>query len=133
MKRFFILTALLSILGLTACEKETADAIIGTWKVVSINMEIGGLSTELDIEENKLQIEFSFEKDGKGSMHGVVEGEDLTTEFTYTVEGDVLKMVSEGEEISTPITIDGKNMTMVMNGEFLDMESANVTMNLVKK
>lgn len=133
MKRFFILTALMAVLGLTSCEKEASKAIIGTWEAVSMEMQVAGVKMEVDMQEVSISMEFTFREDGTGTLSEMIEGEDLKMDFTYSVEGDMLMMNSEGEEEGVPVTIDGKNMTIVMDGDFLESPGTSVTIHFVKK
>ena len=132
MKRFFILTALMAVLGLTSCEKEASKAIVGTWEAISMEMQVAGVKMEVDMQEVGISMEFTFREDGTGTLSEMIEGEDLSMDFTYSVEGDMLMMNSEGEEEGVPVTIDGKNMTIVMDGDFLESPGA-VTIHFVKK
>lgn len=133
MKRFFILTAIMAVLGLTSCEKEASKAIVGTWEAVSMEMQVAGVKMEVDMQEVGISMVFTFREDGTGTLSEMIEGEDLSMDFTYSVEGDMLMMNSEGEEEGVPVTIDGKNMTIVMDGDFLESPGASVTIHFVKK
>lgn len=133
MKRFFILTAIMAVLGLTSCEKEASKAIVGTWEAVSMEMQVAGVKMEVNMQEVGISMVFTFREDGTGTLSEVIEGEDIRMNFTYNVEGDILMMNSEGEEEGVPVTIDGKNMTIIMDGEFLETPGASVTINFVKK
>ena len=51
MKRFFLLTALMAVLGLSSCEKEPSVAIIGTWEAVKMEATASGMTMTIDMVE----------------------------------------------------------------------------------
>ena len=58
MKRF-ILAAIVALVGLVSCEKELADAIVGTWEATSVEMTVEGVKLEIDVEEAGLEMSFT--------------------------------------------------------------------------
>ena len=59
MKRFFILTALMAVLGLSSCEKEPSKAIIGTWEAETIELSANGETLSIDLEEKDAEMRFT--------------------------------------------------------------------------
>ena len=124
MKRFFILTALLAILGLSSCEKEPSKAIVGTWKATTAEMSIGGIKMEVDITEMGGNIEFTFKKDGTG--HATLSNDEVneTANLTYSVAGNMLTITVDGETHAFPFSIEENHMTLTFSDEFLEEEGA---------
>lgn len=133
MKKFFIISAILAVLGLTSCEKETSKAIVGTWEAVSVEMSIEGIKMEVDLTQLDVSMTFLFKADGTGSSTESTAGVSSSVDFEYSVSGSVLSITMEGETADIPITIDGKNMSMTMDGEILDEPGTSVKINFVKK
>lgn len=133
MKKFFIISAILAVLGLTSCEKETSKAIVGTWEAVSVEMSIEGIKMEVDLTQLDVSMTFLFKADGTGFYTESTAGVSSSVDFEYSVSGSVLSITMEGETADIPITIDGKNMSMTMDGEILDEPGTSVKINFVKK
>lgn len=134
MKRLIsVLAAMAAILSFTSCEKQASKAIVGTWDATRIEMTIEGIKMEMDIAELGVGMEMTFNEDGTGTMVEKEQGESISMDFTYSVEGNTLTMEAEGDVVEIPVTIEKNNMTMVMNGEMLDEPGMNVTIHFVKK
>lgn len=133
MKKIFIISAIMAVLGLTSCEKEPSKAIVGTWEAVSVEMSIEGITMEVDLTQLDVSMTFLFKADGTGSSTESTAGESFTVDFEYSVSDSVLSLTMEGETADIPITIDGNNMSMIMDGEILDEPGTSVKINFVKK
>ena len=133
MKRLFFLTAILAVLGLSSCEKDPSQAILGTWKAVTAEANMSGMSATIDMAEMGYTIEFTFKADGTGTAYADFMGESLTEGFDYEVSGNNLTMVMDGETTVVTFTIEGKNMTMELNGEEFDMGENKIKIHLQKK
>lgn len=125
-----MLCAVLTI-GLASCTKDNEDLIIGKWDVVSVTETISG---HPDAEMNGTHTEnftgaysmsITFNKDKTGIMTDSDGHTVDNNNFTYTVDGDVLYLTSEG--FTTRLTIDKlnkKEMTITaseeMEEEYMD-------------
>lgn len=121
MKKFFILTALLAVFGLTSCEKEPSKAIVGTWEAVKMEATIAGIDMTMDMSEWKMKMEFTFNADGTGSMLLETEGNSEKSTFEYTVNGNLLSLVEGDETSGIPISFDKKTMVAEMSGEIFGL------------
>jgi len=121
MKKFFILTALLAVFGLTSCEKEPSKAIVGTWEAVKMEATIAGIDMTMDMSEWKMKMEFTFNADGTGSMLLETEGNSEKSTFEYTVNGNLLSLVEGDETTGIPISFDKKTMVAEMSGEIFGL------------
>lgn len=121
MKKFFILTALLAVFGLTSCEKEPSKAIVGTWETVKMEATIAGIDMTMDMSEWKMKMEFTFNADGTGSMLLETEGNSEKSTFEYTVNGNLLSLVEGNETSGIPISFDKKTMVAEMSGEIFGL------------
>ena len=135
MKKFFILTALLAVFGLTSCEKEPSKAIVGTWEAVKMEATIAGIDMTMDMSEWKMKMEFTFNADGTGSMLLETEGNSEKSTFEYTVNGNLLSLVEGDETSGIPISFDKKTMVAEMSGEIFGFgdNGAKVTVYFEKK
>lgn len=133
MKRFLILTALWAVLGLTSCEKEPSKAIIGSWEAVEIEANVLGVNVSYNMSDLNTKMVLTFKADGTGTILTESEKRSETTSFDYTVNGDKLSMIEEGETSGIPVTFDNKTMTMELNGERFGLGNTNVKVHFVKK
>lgn len=133
MKRFLILTALLAVLGLTSCEKEPSKAIIGSWEAVKIEANVLGVNVSYNMSDLNTKMVLTFKVDGTGTILTESEKKSETTSFDYTVNGDKLSLIEEGETSGIPVTFDNKAMTMELNGERFGLSNTNVKVHFVKK
>ena len=132
MKRFFILTALMAVLGLTSCEKEPSKAIVGTWEATTVEMSISGMKMEMDITEMGSEMKITFKDNGTATITETSEGESMSMDFSYSVEGNTLILEAEGDLAEIPITIEKDHMTWTMDGEMLDEPGANIVIHFEK-
>ena len=132
MKRFLILTALMAVLGLTSCEKEPSKAIVGTWEATTVEMSISGMKMEMDITEMGSEMKITFNDNGTATITETSEGESMSMDFSYSVEGNTLILEAEGDLAEIPITIEKDHMTWTMDGEMLDEPGANIVIHFEK-
>ena len=132
MKRFLIMTALMAVLGLTSCEKEPSKAIVGTWEATTVEMSISGMKMEMDITEMGSEMKITFKDNGTATITETSEGESMSMDFSYSVEGNTLILEAEGDLAEIPITIEKDHMTWTMDGEMLDEPGANIVIHFEK-
>ena len=132
MKKFLIMTALMAVLGLTSCEKEPSKAIVGTWEATTVEMNISGMKMEMDITEMGSEMKITFKDNGTATITETSEGESMSMDFSYSVEGNTLILEAEGDLAEIPITIEKDHMTWTMDGEMLDEPGANIVIHFEK-
>ena len=132
MKRFLIMTALMAVLGLTSCEKEPSKAIVGTWEATTVEMSISGMKMEMDITEMGSEMKITFKDNGTATITETSEGESMSMDFSYSVEGNTLILEAEGDLAEIPITIEKDHMTWTIDGEMLDEPGANIVIHFEK-
>lgn len=130
MKKLFILTAVMAIFGLSSCEKESSEAIVGTWKAATIEMTAEGINVDVDMAEAEAKLLFTFNEDGSGSAYMESKGSGNKTQFEYEVFGDTLTLTIDGETIGIPVSIGRRSMTLEIDGSLLDYENAKVKIHL---
>ena len=132
MKRFFIISVILAFFGFISCQKNEAEAIIGSWKATSLLMNMGGMEMEMDISKSGVQIDVLFKADGTGAITGSAEGEAISTDFEYSVSDGMLSLTAEDNTITAPVTINGKKMSLVVDGEIIEQSGTQVTINFTR-
>lgn len=134
MKRLaIILAAVAAMFAFSSCEKTVEDQIVGTWDAKTAEMTIQGIKMEIDLDEMDMALSFTFNSDKTGSMKMTAEGDTETTYFDYVVNGGTLTMIDDlGDTVNLPITISGKNMTIVFDEELLDSDG-KMTFHLEKR
>ena len=132
MKRIFIISVILALFGFVSCQKNEAEAIIGSWKATSILMNMGGMEMEMDISKSGVQIDVLFKADGTGAITGSAEGEAISTDFEYRVYDGMLSLTAEKETITAPITINGKKMSLIVDGDIIEQSGTQVTINFTR-
>ena len=133
MKRLFFLTAILAVLGLSSCEKDPSQAILGTWEAVSIEANVSGVNMTIDMAEMGYDMEFTFKANGTGTAYVEYEGENTTESFDYEISGNNLRMTMNGETEITPFGIEGKKMTMDFSGEVIGQGDIKIKVHFQKK
>ena len=132
MKRFFILTAILAVVGLSSCEKEPSKAILGTWEAVKMETSIAGIDMSVNMADAGMKLEFTFNEDGSGSISLESEGRGERTPFEYSLNGNLLSIISDGETEGVPVSFDENTMTMELNGDIIGKENTKVTIHFQK-
>lgn len=97
------LTVILVVALFAGCAKAGANAVVGKWA-----WEYEGLGEVMSV---------TFNNDGTGEMESFGE----TMEFTYSVTADKINMTLDGESSSCEYSIDGNVMTLVIEGEALEL------------
>ena len=133
MKRFFILTAIMAVLGITSCEKEPSKAIIGTWEAVKIEANVLGVNMNYNMTDLNTRMEITFKKDGTGTIFTESEKKSETTAFEYSVNEDKVSLTENGSTSGIPVSFDKKTMTMELSGERFGLGNTNVKVHFVKK
>lgn len=135
MKRLIMLAAsVIAVFSLTSCEPEMSRAIIGTWEATSMEATVEGINMNFELEKMGLSMTFIFKENGTGTLVEKVEGETMSMDFDYSIEDGLLTLDSEGDIETVPVSIDGKKMTMVLDGEdILDEPGSNVKIYFTKK
>ena len=132
MKRFFILTAILAVFGLSSCEKEPSKAIVGTWEAVKMETSIAGIDMTVNMADAGMKLEFTFNEDGSGSIYLESEGRGERTPFEYSLNGNLLSIISDGETEGVTVSFDKNTMTMELNGDIIGNENTKVTIHFQK-
>jgi hypothetical protein len=132
MKRFFILTAILAVFGLSSCEKEPSKAIVGTWEAVKMETSIAGIDMTVNMADKGMKMEFIFNEDGSGSIYLESEGRGERTPFEYSLNGNLLSIISDGETEGVPVSFDKNTMTMELNGDIIGKDNTKVTIHFQK-
>lgn len=132
MKRFLILTAILAVFGLSSCEKEPSKAIVGTWEAVKMETSIAGIDMTVNMADAGMKMEFTFNEYGSGSIYLESEGRGERTPFEYSVNGNLLSIISDGETEGVPVSFDKNTMTMELNGDIIGKDNTKVTIHFQK-
>ncbi len=132
MKRFFILTAILAVFGLSSCEKEPSKAIVGTWEAVKMETSIAGIDMTVNMAEAGMKMEFTFNEDGSGSIYIESDGRGERTPFDYSVNGNLLYIISDGETEGVPVSFGKNTMTVELNGDIIGEPNTKVTIHFQK-
>ena len=132
MKRFFILTAILAVFGLSSCEKEPSKAIVGTWEAVKMETSIASIDMTVNMAEAGMKMEFTFNEDGSGSIYIESDGRGERTPFDYSVNGNLLYIISDGETEGIPVSFGKNTMTVELNGDIIGEPNTKVTIHFQK-
>lgn len=131
MKRLLMIIAMLSLLLFVSCEKMGNNAIVGTWKATTMEMNIEGVSMSVELAEMGAEISLTFRKDGTGEVYMSAEGETESMDFEYETKGNILYMDSYGDIEEIPYSITGNTMKITTSGLIEDSE-AELTLTLKK-
>ena len=93
---------------------EEKNSIVGTWELSDGVGEEGQSTVEL-LKAFGMNMYFTFNKDGTGSMDITYGGETESESFRYTYENGVLK-VDEGDEEGVNIKIEGDKLYLESEG-----------------
>lgn len=132
MKRFFILTAILAVFGLSSCEKEPSKAIVGTWEAVKMETSIAGIDMTVNMADAGMKMEFTFNEDGSGSIYIESDGRGERTPFEYSLNGNLLSIISDGETEGVPVSFGKNTMTVELNGDIIGEPNTKVTIHFQK-
>ena len=132
MKRFFILTAILAVFGLSSCEKEPSKAIVGTWQAVKMETSIAGIDMTVNMAEAGMKMEFTFNEDGSGSIYIESDGKGERTPFDYSVNGNLLSIISDGETEGVLVSFGKNTMTVELNGDIIGEPNTKVIIHFQK-
>ena len=132
MKRFFILTAILAVFGLSSCEKEPSKAIVGTWEAVTMETSIAGIDLTVNMADAGMKLEFTFNEDGSGSIYIESDGRGERTPFDYSVNGNLLSIISDGETEGVPVSFGKNTMTVELNGDIIGEPNTKVIIHFQK-
>ena len=132
MKRLFILTAILAVFGLSSCEKEPSKAIVGTWEAVKMETSIAGIDMTVNMADAGMKLEFTFNEDGSGSIYLESEGRGERTPFEYSLNGNLLSIISDGETEGVPVSFGKNTMTVELNGDIIGEPNTKVTIHFQK-
>ena len=133
MKKFFIISAIMAVLGLASCNKEESKAHESKREETTTEMTIAGKKREKHRAEKGAAMSFLFKADGTGSVSEAVDGSAMTVDFEYSLSDGLLTLTIEGDSESIPVTIDGNRMSMIMDGDILDEPDMTVKIHFVKK
>ena len=132
MKRLFILTAILAVFGLSSCEKEPSKAIVGTWEAVKMETSIAGIDMTVNMAEAGMKMELTFNEDGTGSIYFESQGKGERTPFEYSLNGNLLSIISDGETEGVPVSFGKNTMTVELNGDIIGEPNTKVTIHFQK-
>lgn len=132
MKRFFILTAILAVFGLSSCEKEPSKAIVGRWEAVKMETSIAGIDMTVNMAEAGMKMEFTFNEDGSGSIYIESDGKGERTPFDYSVNGNLLSIISDGETEGVLVSFGKNTMTVELNGDIIGEPNTKVIIHFQK-
>ena len=132
MKRFFILTAILAVFGLSSCEKEPSKAIVGTWEAVTMETSIAGIDLTVNMADAGMKLEFTFNEDGSGSIYLESDGRGERTPFEYSLNGNLLSIISDGETEGVPVSFGKNTMTVELNGDIIGEPNTKVIIHFQK-
>ena len=94
----------------TSCDKdEELSELVGTWEY---SESAGGFTLTTSIT-------FNSDKTGKMLMISSFNGENetLSSNFTWSTQGDILSTTAEGETTSVKYSISGNKLTITDDGE----------------
>lgn len=104
-----VLVLCLSLVLFAGCGTNE-DKIIGTWKG---SVETGILNTSVNVE-------YTFNEDGTGSMPVLKSSVGIDVNFTYTIEGDLITIVTDASILSQT-----RVYSMVFEGDTLTLTDEN--------
>lgn len=133
MKRFFIVSVILAILGVTSCEKSPSKAIIGTWQATTIETTVSGIDMSMDLAEVGMTVEFTFSEEGKGSAYMESEGVGESSPFEYTAEENLLTLTVDGNSMQLPMTLTKDTLIIEVDGKLIEQEGSSLKIHFTRK
>lgn len=109
------IAAIVSLFTLTSCEKEPAELIVGKWVVTSMNINVGGISMDVDPSEMGMNITYTFNADGSATMSEGDAGEEISCNYQVLTSGDkqILSITIEGDSTNFDIqTLDEERLVL---------------------
>ena len=73
--------------------------------------------------EKEMNMEFTFNADGTGSMFVEAGGKSERNTFEYSVNGNLLSLIEGDDTTGIPISFDKKTMVAEMSGEIFGLGS----------
>lgn len=114
-----VMVLCLALTLFAGCSNE--QKIVGTWKGTA---QTGLFNTSVDVE-------YTFNEDGTGSMPVLQAGINIDVNFTYTIEEDKITVVTDAVVLSTT-----KTYTMAFEGDTLTLTEEDgkaITLTKVEK
>ena len=138
MRNILSMLLVFSFLFTIGCDDEATDEtnpLVGVWNMTSLSFTVGGATTTIDASSD-YSIVFIFNEDGTFSNQGVVEGESLSENGTWSTQGDKLTIITEDVQEGTETeiwdyTLSGSSFSMSMT-ETEDGETWTYTYNFTK-
>lgn len=123
-----IIAACASLFTFTSCEKAPEDLIVGSWDLVSITMEMNGMTTTIDPSEmSSTAMNYTFRADGTFTASS--DGDTFSGNYTLT-DGNPAILNLTVEETTQPVTIkqlDKETLVLYMSESDEDI-TVNVSM-----
>jgi hypothetical protein len=116
-KIFLVVLILLSVaVSLVACVN-SEEKLVGRWELVSHEEILAGVRTNImDFSEQT----FEFFSDGSGEVSSDYLGEQWKSDFTWTAEGNRIRIYERNEVLICEYNISGSNLTLTLNDGWHD-------------
>jgi hypothetical protein len=117
MKRFFLVTVVLTLFGFIA--NAQPQGLLGTWKCTTMEiMADGEVIMSMNCDAAGMDMKFTFKPNGAAYGEIEIEGERREAKFTYKVSGTKILVTDEGDDIQ-PFTYSNGKL-------YLEMEETRV-------
>ena len=93
---------------------------------------IAGIDMTVNMAEAGMKMEFTFNEDGSGSIYIESDGRGERTPFDYSVNGNLLSIISDGETEGVPVSFGKNTMTVELNGDIIGEPNTKVTIHFQK-
>ena len=139
MRNLLSMLLVFSFLFTIGCDDDEAtdetNPLVGVWNMTSLSFTVGGATTTIDAS-NDFSIVFIFNEDGTFSNQGVVEGESLSENGTWSTQGYKLTIITEDVEEGTvtdiwDYTVSGSSFSFTFT-DTEDGETWTYTYNFTK-